>query len=204
MIGSFTPTSGLVGTGVTVSGSGFTGATAVSVNGSAAPFTVNSGSQITLTVPSGATSGPIRVTTPAGTATSPASFTVTAAPAADTSAPSQPGELSVSRSTQTRITLSWSASTDNVGVAGYGLYKDGTLVASPTKETRATVDGLECGNSYTVAVDAYDAAGNRSGKATAIVPTDRCHPNKPDNGRSGAPTTTAESTTSAQTAAEGT
>ena len=82
VIGSFTPTSGLVGTGVTVSGSGFTGATAVSVNGSAAPFTVNSGSQITLTVPSGATSGPIRVTTPAGTATSPASFTVTAAAAA--------------------------------------------------------------------------------------------------------------------------
>jgi C1A family cysteine protease len=75
---SFTPASGPVGTSVTVTGSGFTGATAVSFNGiAAATFSVASDTQITATVPAGATTGPIAVTTPGGSASSAASFTVT-------------------------------------------------------------------------------------------------------------------------------
>lgn len=62
-ISSFTPTSGWPGTSVTVEGSGFTGTSAVSFNGTAAAFTVTSGSQLTATVPAGATTGPISVTT---------------------------------------------------------------------------------------------------------------------------------------------
>jgi hypothetical protein len=63
-----TPDSGAVGTPVTIVGSGFTGATAVTFNGVAAAFAVDSDMQITTTVPDGATSGPIAVTTPGGTA----------------------------------------------------------------------------------------------------------------------------------------
>src|SRR5207247_1779000 len=75
-ITSFTPASGPVGTSVTISGTNFTGATAVLFNSVSASFTVNSATAITATVPAGATSGPIGVTTPDGTASSASSFTV--------------------------------------------------------------------------------------------------------------------------------
>jgi RHS repeat-associated protein len=76
-ITSFTPTTGAVGTSVTINGSNFTGATSVKINGVSASFTVKTANKITATVPSGATTGPISVTTPVGTATSGTSFTVT-------------------------------------------------------------------------------------------------------------------------------
>jgi hypothetical protein len=77
---SFEPTSGPAGTSVTLTGTNFTGATAVKFNGLAATFSVVSATSITATVPAGATSGKIAVTTPGGTATSSASFTVTTPP----------------------------------------------------------------------------------------------------------------------------
>jgi hypothetical protein len=69
-----------VGTSVDVQGANFTGTTSVKFNGTAAHFTVNSSTRITATVPVGATTGPISVTTPNGTGTSSNSFTVTAGP----------------------------------------------------------------------------------------------------------------------------
>jgi hypothetical protein len=69
-ISAFTPSSGPVGTSVTLTGAGFTGATAVAFNGTSVSFTVKSDTQISTIVPSGATSGSISVTTPAGTGTS--------------------------------------------------------------------------------------------------------------------------------------
>jgi hypothetical protein len=76
-ITSFTPPGGLAGTVVTVLGSNFTGATAVSFNGTAAAsFTVNSATQLTATVAAGTTTGPITITAPTGSVTSAASFVV--------------------------------------------------------------------------------------------------------------------------------
>ena len=76
-ITSFTPASGPIGTVVTLTGTGFTGATAVTFNGVTAAHSMVSDTQITATVPAGTTTGPVRVTTPGGTATSAANFEVT-------------------------------------------------------------------------------------------------------------------------------
>ena len=77
-ISSLNPTSGPVGTTVTITGTNFTGVSAVTFNGTQATYTANSSTQITATVPTGATSGNVQVTTSGGTATSPGTFTVTA------------------------------------------------------------------------------------------------------------------------------
>jgi hypothetical protein len=78
VVNSFSPTSGPVGTVVTVTGSGFTGATSVSFGAFAATsFTVDSDTQITAVVPSGFAHAPIKVTTPSGTGKSATNFVVT-------------------------------------------------------------------------------------------------------------------------------
>ena len=76
-ISSFSPTSGGVGTSVTINGSNFTGASAVRFNGQSASFSVISSSQITATVPNCSSTGAISVVTSGGTATSSGTFTVT-------------------------------------------------------------------------------------------------------------------------------
>jgi uncharacterized repeat protein (TIGR03803 family) len=72
----FAPASGTVGAKVKISGGPYIGATAVTFNGTAATFKVKGSEFITATVPAGATSGPISVTTPGGTAKSKVTFTV--------------------------------------------------------------------------------------------------------------------------------
>ena len=64
---------------------------------------------------------------------------------ADTQPPSAPTGLGVSSAGQTSLALVWDASSDNVGVAGYGVYSNGSLVASPTA-TGYTLTGLLCGD----------------------------------------------------------
>uniref|UniRef100_UPI0005548F7F IPT/TIG domain-containing protein n=1 Tax=Hymenobacter sp. IS2118 TaxID=1505605 RepID=UPI0005548F7F len=81
VITSFTPVTGPVGSSVVITGAFFTGATRVTFNGTeASAFTVNSATRITATVPPGATTGRISVTTPVNTAQSATSFVVIQAP----------------------------------------------------------------------------------------------------------------------------
>src|SRR5258706_11287433 len=108
LISSFTPSSGSARITVTINGRDFSGATAVRFNGVAAPFTVHSGDQLTATVPTRATSGPITVDTPAGTPTSPGSVTVTAG---GTSPPASPANLTA-RSSASSVSLAWTDSND--------------------------------------------------------------------------------------------
>ena len=76
-ITSFDPTSGAEDTPVTITGVSLTGATKVAFAGKPATFNVDSDTQISTSVPSGATTGKIQVTTPGGIATSATNFTVT-------------------------------------------------------------------------------------------------------------------------------
>ena len=78
VVSSFSPASGHVGTVVTITGSGFTGATKVSFGGvNATVYTVNSGTTVTATVPAGAKTGKVAVATAGGNAPSKLKFTVT-------------------------------------------------------------------------------------------------------------------------------
>ena len=83
-ITSFTPTSGQVGTSVTITGTNLTGVTSVKFNGVTATFSTSTATSVTATVPTAATTGTISVTTAGGTATSIAIFTVTTGPVART------------------------------------------------------------------------------------------------------------------------
>ncbi len=82
----------------------------------------------------------------------------------DTQAPTAPSSLSSSNITVTTVDLSWSASTDNVGVASYAIYNSGSLIAS-TSSTSYTVTGLTGNTSYSFTVRANDAAANQSGNS---------------------------------------
>jgi len=102
-ISSFTPTSGPVGAAVTINGAHFSGATAVRFNGTAATsFTVVNDGQITTTVPAGATTGAVSVTTAAGTGSSSAVFTVTVP---DFSISASPASRSVAAGNSTTYTV---------------------------------------------------------------------------------------------------
>lgn len=83
----------------------------------------------------------------------------------DVSAPSVPDDL-VATVSGADVTLSWSASTDDVAVTEYGVYRDGDLIAT-VDSTSYTDSGLAVGT-YQYRVDAADAAGNRSNRSSPV------------------------------------
>jgi hypothetical protein len=96
-------------------------------------------------------------------------FTVGTA-TADTTAPSVPTGLSSSNRGSTSFTLSWSASTDNVGVTGYEVFRNGTSTGT-TAVPSFSVTGLNANTTYSMTVRARDAAGNWSSQSAALSVT---------------------------------
>ncbi|SDW65751.1 chitinase [Lysobacter enzymogenes] len=91
----------------------------------------------------------------------------------DTTPPSVPGGLASPSQTSNSVALSWNASTDNAGgsgVAGYDVYRNGSLAGSPTTTTY-TVSGLSPSTSYSFTVRARDNAGNASAQSASVSAT---------------------------------
>jgi len=87
--------------------------------------------------------------------------------AGDTTAPTAPTNLAASAITQTSVKLDWTASTDNVGVATYSVYKNGTYITGVTSPTY-TVTGLTAGTTYAFTVKGKDAAQNLSAASNVV------------------------------------
>ncbi|MFT3917145.1 MAG: GDSL-type esterase/lipase family protein [Anaeromyxobacteraceae bacterium] len=87
------------------------------------------------------------------------SFKTTSAP--DTAPPSVPSGLTATGTSVSRVSLAWTASTDNVAVAGYRVYRDGTQVAT-TAATTFVDTALAPATTHVYGVAAYDGAGNLS------------------------------------------
>ncbi|NJB71624.1 chitodextrinase/type 1 glutamine amidotransferase [Saonia flava] len=89
---------------------------------------------------------------------------------ADLVAPSKPEGLKESNLTGTSVDISWNASTDNRGVAGYKIFQNGTLIGA-TDKIEYSINGLTPNTSYTFSVLAYDEAGNESDLSEEVIIT---------------------------------
>jgi chitodextrinase len=81
---------------------------------------------------------------------------------ADVTPPTTPALNSITGITSISANLTWTLSTDNIGVTGYDIYRDGSLIASTNGATSYTVTNLLANTTYTFAIKARDAAGNVS------------------------------------------
>ncbi|MGN6406940.1 MAG: metallophosphoesterase [Curtobacterium sp.] len=92
--------------------------------------------------------------------------------AADTTPPSTPGSLTSTATSGPQVDLAWSASTDNVGVTGYRVYRGSSTTPMQVLGAgvlRASDTTVTAGSTYTYRVTAVDAAGNESPAATTTV-----------------------------------
>ena len=111
------------------------------------------------------------------------SASLTAATLADTSPPSVPGNLHQTGQTTSSISIAWNASSDNVGVTGYDVYRNGALVRSQPGTTY-TDTGLAVYTGYVYNIAAHDAANNGSNLSASLnagTAPDTTAPSVPDN-----------------------
>lgn len=86
----------------------------------------------------------------------------------DTTAPSAPTDLVADAPAPNRVDLAWTASTDDLGVTGYRVYRDGTPVGTSSGTTH-TDNSAVANTEYTYTVRALDAAGNLSGESNPVT-----------------------------------
>ena len=98
--------------------------------------------------------------------------TATTAAGLDTTPPTVPSGLTGTATGSTGIDLSWNASTDNVGVTGYRVFRDGVRVGALVGTSFADA-GLSASTTYRYTVSAFDAAGNESAQSSALSVTTR-------------------------------
>ena len=91
-------------------------------------------------------------------------------PPEDATAPSVPASLTATAVSSTQINLSWNASNDNVGIAGYRVSRNGNVLTTTTATSYQNT-GLTAGTTYTYTVAAYDAAGNFSAESAPAAAT---------------------------------
>ncbi|MFI6603397.1 YbhB/YbcL family Raf kinase inhibitor-like protein [Nonomuraea sp. NPDC050536] len=92
---------------------------------------------------------------------------ITTPPSDDATPPTVPGNLHAVSTGSTSVTLAWDAATDNVGVTGYNLYRDGAKFAT-VPDLTATADGLTADTTYSFEVEAFDANNNVSPRSPAL------------------------------------
>ena len=117
----------------------------------------------------------IRYLSPAGGYGNVAELEFYAGGVTDAQAPTVPTALASSNVTSSSFTLTWTASSDNVGVTGYDVYRGTTLAGSSTT-TSFNVTGLSASTAYAMTVRAKDAAGNASAASTALTVTTSAAP----------------------------
>jgi hypothetical protein len=91
-------------------------------------------------------------------------------PTGDTTAPSVPASVTATAISASAVNLSWSASTDNVGVTGYKVFRHGLQIGT-TVSTSYSDSGLTASTNFTYVVSAYDAAGNQSAQSAPASAT---------------------------------
>ena len=87
----------------------------------------------------------------------------------DTTAPTAPGNLRVTGTTSSSVSVAWNAATDNVGVTGYDVYNGDVVLAAGVAGTSTTIGNLIADTPYTLTVRAKDAAGNTSAASNQVV-----------------------------------
>lgn len=93
-------------------------------------------------------------------------------PGSDHTAPSVPANVTATATSAAAVTVAWSASTDNVGVTGYDVYRNGGKVATVGGSVTSWQDtSVAASTTYTYAVDAFDAAGNISALSPGVAVT---------------------------------
>ncbi|MFD3273684.1 lytic polysaccharide monooxygenase [Paenibacillus dendritiformis] len=140
---------------------------AASVSGSTLSYTVSgltSNTSYTFSVRAVDAAGNVSASSNTVSATTPAV-------PVDTEAPTAPAGLHVMGTpTASSVSLMWNPSTDNVGVTGYRIYSNGTLVATVSGSTTDyVVTGMSANTQYTFTVRAFDAAGNVSADSNAVT-----------------------------------